>query len=463
MIQNIGNTAFLRNDKLSNSRETVKNGMLSKLDNLPDGSIILGRYSGATASDVKTIAGLVYSENSVKTLTFIDVDGTTADITALRTEINNKLGSGVTSANTATMQFEVLNEQISGMNLTVVSGNGEVITAISETNGVVSASKTPIKDVKLSGYSKGSATGSITSNDDINTAISKIENGLTERTLSPNDKSVNVVTNTTGTTVALNIRNGEKVIKLDTDATSGGVYTNLNLVKITDGLPETVKERYKLMASDNTQIGSSIDIPKDSHIMTISYISDPSDAHYQNLVYEYVDASGVTQVTYVDMSELVLEVEFASGVTTTNHVTHGVVDPSSESFLTVGENGFKLSGVQSAITSAVNDEVTARKNIDGQTGTTYVANVNTKYISGATSLNDADVKLDTALSGLASSAITSVKVNSTALSKDANNAVNVEIAAATSAMTGTTAIVVDTNSQTGKITIGLGVIDCGEY
>ena len=223
------------------------------------------------------------------------------------------------------------------------------------------------------------------------------------------------------------------------------------------------------------------------------------------------------------MSELILETEFASGVGVTNHVAHGVVDPQSEAFLTVGADGFKLSGVQDAIddaktaataytqseiqkldvtgdtavagqyvaaieetdgvvavktranvseavlnnyakgsdatavaaTDTVNEaisklenqvdaakaaattkvekdasashltlssstaadgsvtytigeddiasktaldaEIAARKAVDGQNGQTYTANAGANYISSATSLNDADVKLDAAL------------------------------------------------------------------
>lgn len=42
-------------------------------------------------------------------------------------------------------------------------------------------------------------------------------------------------------------------------------------------------------------------------------------------------------------------------------------------------------------------EIAARKAVDGQSGQTYVANSSATYISDATSLNDADVKLDAAL------------------------------------------------------------------
>ena len=42
-------------------------------------------------------------------------------------------------------------------------------------------------------------------------------------------------------------------------------------------------------------------------------------------------------------------------------------------------------------------EIAARKAVDGQTGQTYAANSSSNFISGASSLNDADVKLDTEL------------------------------------------------------------------
>lgn len=42
-------------------------------------------------------------------------------------------------------------------------------------------------------------------------------------------------------------------------------------------------------------------------------------------------------------------------------------------------------------------EIAARKAVDGQSGQTYATNTSANYISGATSLNDADVKLDAAI------------------------------------------------------------------
>ena len=50
-----------------------------------------------------------------------------------------------------------------------------------------------------------------------------------------------------------------------------------------------------------------------------------------------------------------------------------------------------------ANSGALIDEITARKAVDGQNGQTYAANSSSNYINNATSLNDADVKLDAAL------------------------------------------------------------------
>ncbi len=47
--------------------------------------------------------------------------------------------------------------------------------------------------------------------------------------------------------------------------------------------------------------------------------------------------------------------------------------------------------------TALNAEIAARKAVDGQNGQTYAANASANYIGSATSLNDADVKLDVAI------------------------------------------------------------------
>lgn len=257
----------------------------------------------------------------------------------------------ITSTDTLGGALAKLQGQIDSMDKAASSADGEVVITVVETDGKVTEEKAKVKDLKLVGYSKeANATGDIAATDTVNTALSKLENKVGANKVTNADYSI-VVTEPTGTTttdIKVNIKSGEKVIKLGND----GIYTNLSLVKVTESLPATVKERYELRDSDNARIGESIDIAKDSHIVSINYITDGD--HAQNLEYVYIDDSGNTKTTYVDMSALVLESEFASGVTVTNNIAHGVVDPSSEHFLTVGADGFKLAGVQDAINTAIN-------------------------------------------------------------------------------------------------------------
>ena len=58
--------------------------------------------------------------------------------------------------------------------------------------------------------------------------------------------------------------------------------------------------------------------------------------------------------------------------------------------------------------SSLNSEIKARKAVDGQSGQTYSANTGATYISGATSLNDADIKLNNAITAEISNRATAI-------------------------------------------------------
>ena len=340
-------------------------------------------------SDVTQANGKVTA--TVKNLTDVKLDGLSATA-----------DTKITSTDTLGGALAKLQGQINSMDKAAEAVAGKVVTTVTEEDGKVTETKASVKDLQLGGYSKeADATGDIESSDTINTALSKLENKVGANKVSNTDHSI-VVTEPTGATttdIKVNINSDEKVIKLG----DNGIYTNLNLVKITDGLPATVKERYELRDSDNAKIGESIDIAKDSHIVSIKYITD--GVHAQNLEYVYIDDSGNTQTTYIDMSALVLESEFASGVTVTNNIAHGVVDPSSETFLTVGAGGFKLAGVQNAINTAVNG-------LDSDvSGNSVHVTVGVKEVDGkvtAVTVNEANIADADDLEALSGKTITEV-------------------------------------------------------
>jgi len=507
---------LFRNQTLFASREDAiiaLNNANKSVDamQVQDGNPVLARYTD-TDKSVKSLLALFHVANDKTTYTLVtDGAAVEAAISALETNVNNTFGTGVTSANTATAQFAALKgttadtkvaESVAGakkytddavntlksgatkgydtlkgledkikgvesanaatigaLDLDTVSAEGSVITSVSQTDGKVSASGTPIVDVKLTGFAKDSASGDIAATDSVKDAFSKLENRIISSTnknsLSAGNKSIVVTSSENGNTVAVKIKSGEKVLALNNDTTeeNGGIYTDIKLVKITSGLGANVKEAYQLQGIGGTQLGNTqIEIPKD-YSLKEAYLGSSGDTvnsetgditkvpaqDAQSLNFVYHLENGTYSMAKVDVSKFLTQSEFASGVTAdkTSGIVHGVVDSTSEEFLTVGENGFKLDGVQTAINSAkaeaktavskktsghvtvtvVSDatdghavvtvaendiasaadlanEITHRKAVDGIDGDTYVVNQNTNYISTATSLNDADIKLD---------------------------------------------------------------------
>ena len=513
----------------------------------------------------------------------------------------------------------------------VTTGDGVVVTNVTETNGKVSATAAEVGGLKLTNYSEGSESGHVAANDSINAAIAKLQNqidaandaknaaiealdytdtAVTGSYVSKVDEADGVISvtrvalpsagpfaeagkpitavsetlgevsasagtinaefvNVTGDTfTANNVQAALEEIETEYKAADAAIVGNASesgntlgkledriealdadakeysIKQITTGLSTNVKEAWGLFDADNHQSGATINIYKDSAYKEI-YLGTAADTintttgeitkqtgDKQSLNYAYMKADGTYDLVKVDVSSFLSESEFQSGVTAVDHIVRGVVDPSSDTFLTVGADGFKLAGVQAAINAASGDaqtkinalsgkavteitstdgsiatakttaadgtisynlstdaskvdvstaytaatgaiatgdsvdtalakledqvakakaaatkvakdananhltvttgtgannetiytigendiasktdldaEIAARKAVDGQDGQTYAANANTNYISGATSLNDADVKLDAAIKALEGAAQTEI-------------------------------------------------------
>lgn len=277
----------------------------------------------------------------------------------------------ITSTDTLGGALAKLQGQIDSMDKAAEAVEGQVVTTVAETDGKVTETKANVKDLKLVGYSKeANATGDIAETDTINTALSKLENKVGANKVSNTDHSI-VVTEPTGATtttdIKVNIKSGERVIKLG----NNGIYTDLKLVKITTGLTANVKERYELRDSNNDKIGESIEIPTDSAYKEI-YLGSSADTintesgvitkekgDKQSLNYAYIKADGTYDLAKVDVSAFLSEEEFKDGLQVKDHVVSVKVDTSSEKVttgdsatvdvLTVSSNGVKVSNIQNAI------------------------------------------------------------------------------------------------------------------
>ena len=462
-----------------------------KLTNYSEGS-----ESGHVAANDTINAALAKLQNQIDAAN----ESKDAAIEALNYTDTAQTGYYVNEVNEANGVISVGRVALPSVN--AISEAGKPITAVSESLGEISATAGTISAQYVD---VADADGNLTA-DNVEAALAEIYSGYTA-----GDTAIVGGASESANTLAKleEIVNG---VAGDAKEYSIVALTREEIGVLADGA--NVKEAYKLVDEDGVQSGATIKIYKDQTLSGASFSG-------QELTLTYILADGSTTAVSVDMHDLIEQTEFASGVTwdATASKVRGVVDSTSETFLTVGADGFKLSGVQDAIDAAVNaldvtgdtavagqyvaaieetdgivavktranvseavlnnyakgsdgtdvaatdtinqaisklenqidavqteaaasktlvvkdnasthltvssamdssnsaltftigetdiasasaltDEIAARKAVDGQNGDTYAANTAATYISGASSLNDADIKLDAAIKNL---------------------------------------------------------------
>ena len=410
---NVQNVKFLRNQTIYPTYAEALSALETNKAIAEDGTALLARYQGTDG--VKTLVGYVYVNGATHDITIFDVEGSSADVEELRQEINAKLGDGVSSANTVTDQLAALSgttgassaetsvegakayayDLIGTLDYTDTAVPGSYVSEVTQSDGkIISTTKVELPSLADTASAKTFVTS--VSEDKGQVAIEKgtiTSSGKTIVLTDNADGGVNFEANVDGTTIIIDENTGtmsvasSALVQYEGDddtvqisAVQEGVRTvssPLTIQKVTTGLSANVKEEYHLVGHSGTTIGAPIQIYKDSALLSVALlhadttsnpqvlptydkatdtwtdISDPTDEN-QALCYAYEDVSGQTIVAAVPVGSFINEQEFASGITwdSTANKVRGVVDPTSESFLTVGEDGFKLAGVQDAINAA---------------------------------------------------------------------------------------------------------------
>ena len=461
---NVQNVKFLRNQNVNITRDAAISLLNTHKDEAADGTALLARYT--VSDEVKTIVGFVYVTGSTHDITIFDTEGASGDVEKLRREINAKLGEGVTSANTATAQFAALSggtftpgtsssadtsvegakayayDLVGTLDGGVTAATGSYVASVTEVDGKISGTTAELPTVDDTAEAKKFVIAVDETNGQIEVSRGEITSSAETIVLADNtDGGVNFEVNIDGASIvqdptskkikvadsALTQYFGdEKTIHAEVDATTNKKTFNtlLKIVKNASPSETEVKEEYFLADAEGTAItgADTIKIYKDSHIVSITYITDSGDTHYQNLEYKYIDASGATKTEYVDISSLVLEAEFASGLTIENHVARGVVDPTSEKdsqdtpvdFLTVGADGFKISGIKDEIDrqldAIVEDlDATVTGATSGNHVTISIEELDGKLVQSGLTIQENDIASATDLAALSAKTITDVK------------------------------------------------------
>ena len=402
-----------------------------------DGVAILARYRREkNTNDILTLVGIMYEDQrGAKSITIIDVEDLKSDakieVDALKKAVDDLKGNPSTSTSGDTSvegAKRYTDGKIAELDFTDTAVENQYVSSVSETDGKITVSRTAIPIVGVTDTKE---------NDKFVTSI-KLEGNIVQAErakITSSQVSREATTSITGVTVeaALKEVKDRSIVTLSSTTPSDGT--------------SSVLKKYTLY-QNGEEIGG-IDIPKDLVVTSGSVVKGTWSG---NVFTEVESGNGTalklvianqTEPVYINTLDLVKDHVGGNGIliSDTNEISIRIADGNEGNFLKLDAGGLKLEGVDAAIKKSATvvekkaddahitvesrtenghvvytigsaniasaDSITAetetRKAIEGQSGNTYTANTGATYISGATSLNDADVKLDEAIKNLSSS------------------------------------------------------------
>lgn len=134
--------------------------------------------------------------------------------------------------------------------------------------------------------------------------------------------------------------------------------TEVSALKIEKVEPsnDTILTSYELHDVDGNKRGVTIDIPKDQTIRDVKISTLDATLDEDGMIVDgtgttalcisYILADGSYKLVPIDYQKFLEETEFGDGTEVVNHKVQIKVDPTSDSYLTVGPSGLKLSGIQ---------------------------------------------------------------------------------------------------------------------
>lgn len=324
------------------------------LDNAQSVEGEISALDTALKSVADQVSGLDYNLASGDSAVLVSLNQTDGKVSAATENIANlkitgyQEGSDVDVAATDTLGEALgkLQGQINAMDLAEVHTAGQPIIAISEEDGHVAATAGTIaaEHVTIADAQE------LLSGTTVEAALEELALKSAAITIDNADGSINVTPSVTGTDINVNIKSGEKVLVKDGAA---GLYTDIKLSGVTPS-STTIKEEYALIGTDGSRLGETVKIYKDSSLVSMQLVEETVSGETKQLLrYTYIDNSGNTQTTDVDVSLLLAESEFKDGLQVNGAGEVSVKkDSTSEDFLSVSSNGVKVSGIQDAIDDA---------------------------------------------------------------------------------------------------------------
>ena len=398
---------LLRNGELYGSLDAAKTHIntyvtATKKDENLDGVTILGRYS--YSGSVETVMGIVYGSGSNSHITYFDAASIENSIETLKSDIE-----GITSGGSGTISQQIdkakkeligstgdtyesntiygakayakyyTDDKINNLDVTDTKVNGSFVTAVSETDGKIFVSRASIasndKTITVTAANDGSIDlsanidGTTILADKATGKLSVANSALVQYVGSDAVKVSEAVDNKK--TISLEINSNDKVLSQSANGLLANVsisYDKENrLIKLLGNnsaeiasidASEFIKDgmlagESVFMATATTQSVTIKEQTKEFSGLTIGH-------HY--IVFLFATSDGKT-TTYswdsLDATDIIDVYEAGQGLSLSDdkHTFSVKIDNTTETFLSLTDNGVKLSGVQDAINTAKSDIV----------------------------------------------------------------------------------------------------------
>lgn len=172
---------LFRNSNLVTGRDAAINALEGQKGNVPDGGLILARYSAdGKENAVKTILGIVRNNGDNSYISIFDVEGAAENVATAITNAISKLDN---DDNAVEGQYVTAVSETDGIisvnrkalpSLTTQSSSGKAVTAITQSNGLVSVA---FGGVAAANVSVADASGKFTA-DNVEAVLLEIKNSL---------------------------------------------------------------------------------------------------------------------------------------------------------------------------------------------------------------------------------------------------------------------------------------------
>lgn len=264
-------------------------------------------------------------------------------------------------------QLSAATEDVLGsLDFTGITQEGKPVINVSQEDGLVNAEAGNIKAEFVEINESG---------DTLDEALEYILENIEANKIESEDGSIVVTPGVDGTTVRVN-RDEATIVLNDNNE----LVADLKLSAITPS-SVNVREEFALIDHNGRQLGDTVKVYKDSSLYKAflghidDVLSDPEDPESLvsgsgdtalDLIYHKED--GTYELVAIDVNDFLEESEFKDGLVVDNHVVKVKVDEDSEEVviddsgntapvLSVSEDGVKISNIQRAIDTAVEDLV----------------------------------------------------------------------------------------------------------